>query len=541
MLIFRCLNPFDRINKEHLSIKSGDMMNGGNGYRFVGNIDDRRRFQRYSTSGQAYGNRRFVERLSDREIMKEHIKRQFAYTSNSPNYQFVNKLNNEYGYIIPQNQSKYPLNNCNKQFDNKNDSLITHQSNSSSINTYTNQNQQLKNNYTYLFNRQNTPNPNSLHNPESNESNSVHKTQNQNHLNEEKYEKLENDNKIKNKTENVKKKQNQQFVKISNNISMEIKFINLAGVNKGQSKINQDSVLINKFKSKDKTFYIFAVFDGHGKNGHHVSKYLKSNFTSLLKYQSDKEPGHVFNPASMPKLLKNCCTYLDKKIVELDSRKSSHRSSRTSYGSINSTQMPFDASLSGSTCSMIILTNNMLWSLSIGDSKSILIFQNIISSPRPSLGYYSYPISKIHSTDNLDEIRRVKKQGGVVKRATNYMYEPYGPLRVWNSKGKMPGLQVTRSFGDLIGKNCGVSAVPDILDLRIKDNTKAMIIATDGLWDMVSERRAIEVIKENGSLKEINKAIIDLRNYCVNKWKKTHNEIRQDDISIILVYFHQNY
>jgi hypothetical protein len=35
-----------------------------------------------------------------------------------------------------------------------------------------------------------------------------------------------------------------------------------------------------------------------------------------------------------------------------------------------------------------------------------------------------------------------------------------GPPRIWDSSLKFPGLQVTRSFGDLLGKHCGVSSIP---------------------------------------------------------------------------------
>ena len=35
-----------------------------------------------------------------------------------------------------------------------------------------------------------------------------------------------------------------------------------------------------------------------------------------------------------------------------------------------------------------------------------------------------------------------------------------GPLRVWLQSEDTPGLAVTRSMGDLIGKKCGVTADP---------------------------------------------------------------------------------
>lgn len=40
------------------------------------------------------------------------------------------------------------------------------------------------------------------------------------------------------------------------------------------------------------------------------------------------------------------------------------------------------------------------------------------------------------------------------------MGEPIGPLRVWLKNENVPGLAMTRSFGDLVGASVGVSPVP---------------------------------------------------------------------------------
>lgn len=40
--------------------------------------------------------------------------------------------------------------------------------------------------------------------------------------------------------------------------------------------------------------------------------------------------------------------------------------------------------------------------------------------------------------------------------------EEIGPLRVWIKNEHVPGLAMTRSFGDLLGASVGVSAIPEI-------------------------------------------------------------------------------
>ena len=53
--------------------------------------------------------------------------------------------------------------------------------------------------------------------------------------------------------------------------------LSVAGKNFGVKKINQDTPIASVNINGIKGFNIFGVLDGHGTNGHHVSKYL-SNF-----------------------------------------------------------------------------------------------------------------------------------------------------------------------------------------------------------------------------------------------------------------------
>lgn len=58
-----------------------------------------------------------------------------------------------------------------------------------------------------------------------------------------------------------------------------------------------------------------------------------------------------------------------------------------------------------------------------------------------------------------------------------------GPLRVWQQNLKYPGLAMTRSFGDTMGRSAGIICEPEILDINLKKNSKIIIIASDGIWE----------------------------------------------------------
>jgi len=49
-------------------------------------------------------------------------------------------------------------------------------------------------------------------------------------------------------------------------------------------------------------------------------------------------------------------------------------------------------------------------------------------------------------------MQRIIKAGGRVKRMCDNNGNPIGPYRVWKKFGKAPGLAMSRSIGDSVGK-----------------------------------------------------------------------------------------
>ena len=50
----------------------------------------------------------------------------------------------------------------------------------------------------------------------------------------------------------------------------------------------------------------------------------------------------------------------------------------------------------------------------------------------------------------------------------------------------MPGLAMTRSFGDKIGCQAGVIAEPEIFEMELSSEDKFMVIASDGVFEYMS-------------------------------------------------------
>jgi len=101
----------------------------------------------------------------------------------------------------------------------------------------------------------------------------------------------------------------------------------------------------------------------------------------------------------------------------------------------------------------------------VGDSRAVAIGE--ISTRR---------LTTDHRATDPDEARRVVEEGGVVRR------------------GRVNGqLSVSRSLGDHHLKGAGVSCVPDYCTCSAS-GSHALVIASDGLWDALSDDDAREVL-----------------------------------------------
>lgn len=320
-------------------------------------------------------------------------------------------------------------------------------------------------------------------------------------------------------------------------VDVEMKFVNKAGLEKGVEKVSQDSVLISKFKISGEVFFVFAILDGHGSHGHHVSQFAKKNIVTVIKFflRKQAKAGAIrVKPA-----LRETCYYMNSKIKRISEAfckkwgSELNASLARPEGSFES----FDASLSGTTCSLVMLRRNKLYSLSLGDSKALL---GSLHAGQGLFRMVPSPISFEHKASSRSEQNRVRAAGGILAPLLDKDGKELGPLRVWNAERKYPGLMVTRSFGDLMGKQCGVSGEPDIIDVNLKRGHRCLIVASDGFWDVNSDSEALASLysKETGQMLDSEKVLLDMTKRTIERWGRSFKGLHRDDISIILVYFH---
>ena len=69
---------------------------------------------------------------------------------------------------------------------------------------------------------------------------------------------------------------------------------------------------------------------------------------------------------------------------------------------------------------------------------------------------------------------------------------------------------LTRSIGDREMKDYGVCSTPFVNIIKIMDNFKFIIIASDGIWDVINDDELFNISKLNLNCDEMSKRIIEL-------------------------------
>lgn len=94
-------------------------------------------------------------------------------------------------------------------------------------------------------------------------------------------------------------------------------------------------------------------------------------------------------------------------------------------------------------------------------------------------------MTRDHKPNEKDEAARIKKRGGRIQPFRDEDNEFIGPPRVWIKEEEIPGLAMSRSFGDRVAASVGVIAEPEIFEYKLQEDDKFMIIASDGVWEFI--------------------------------------------------------
>ena len=285
----------------------------------------------------------------------------------------------------------------------------------------------------------------------------------------------------------------------------------------GNKKINQDSYIIERNINGILNFNIFGVLDGHGEFGHYASQFVSRYVISHIKnhplIKKCDEPKEIYQKLTLDgyQIIANIFTDAD---VQIQKEK-------------------FDVQNSGTTCIIVIQLEEKIICANTGDSRAIMIYDknnndNLVNTKIYNLSYDCKP-------ELPNESQRIYECGGCVERALDDNDQEGGPYRVWVYGEDYPGLAMSRSIGDLDAKKIGVIPNPQIVEYTLDSNSKYMLIASDGIWEFITNEEAMRVGNKFYLRNDAMGLCNELYRESVNYWLKEDCVI--DDITLIVVFF----
>ena len=206
----------------------------------------------------------------------------------------------------------------------------------------------------------------------------------------------------------------------------------------------------------DKKLSLFGIFDGHG--GNDVVKYIKDRLPEIIKT-------NLLNNNSYDNSIETKISLAFNKIDE---------------------ELKFyDSEHTGSTATILLLTEDKIYCANVGDSSAFIIYDN-----------HLLKINTDHKCIDQKEEERILRSGGKI------------------TKNRVMGqLVLSRCLGDLYCKKYGVSNIPDISINKLERNIKYIVVASDGVWDVVGENDLMNLSKNrknaDGFCKDLVKLAID--------------------------------
>ena len=275
----------------------------------------------------------------------------------------------------------------------------------------------------------------------------------------------------------------------------------------GILKYNQDNFFIYKNLNDESNVLVIGVCDGHGLVGHDVSKYLITNLPKNLNTALKKTNKYISHKETLYSTLKQVFIETNKSLCKVQS---------------------IDTKFSGSTCVTIILTKNKIISANAGDSRAVM--GRYINGK-----WINIDLSHDQKPNNPGEKERILSHGGRIEAYKDENGGDFGPPRVWLKNEDIPGLAMSRSFGDEVAASVGTISEPEIEEYEITEDDKFIIIASDGIWEFISSQECVEFIKDFYEKKDLKGCLKFLLNESSKRWIKEEEVI--DDITAVLIFF----
>jgi len=237
---------------------------------------------------------------------------------------------------------------------------------------------------------------------------------------------------------------------------------------------------------------------------------MEDRYSAVVNIQGDPKQAFygVFDGHGGTKAADFAAENLDKNILhEVGRRDGQEIAEAVKYGYLSTDSEFLKEDIRGGSCCVtaLIKEGNLVVS-NAGDCRAVL-----------SRGGIAEALTSDHRPSREDEKGRIEKLGGYVDCCHG----------VWRIQGS---LAVSRGIGDRHLKQW-VTAEPETKILKIEPNFEFLILASDGLWDKVSNQEAVDIARP--SFTGIQKP--ELLSACKKLAALSISRGSTDDISVMLI------
>ncbi|KAL9421584.1 hypothetical protein AB3S75_033956 [Citrus x aurantiifolia] len=226
----------------------------------------------------------------------------------------------------------------------------------------------------------------------------------------------------------------------------------------GRRRDMEDTVSIHPSFCKQNRAHFYGVFDGHGCS--HVAMKCKDRLHDILREEIES-CNVVEESVKWKQTMQASFGKMDKEVQDWSV------SSKISNCRCELQTPQCDAV--GSTAVVAVVTPEMLIVSNCGDSRAVLCRNGV-----------AVPLSNDHKPDRPDELLRIEAAGGRV------IY--------WDGPRVLGVLAMSRAIGDNYLKPYVISE-PEVTVTERTAEDECLILASDGLWDVVSNETACSVVR----------------------------------------------
>lgn len=269
----------------------------------------------------------------------------------------------------------------------------------------------------------------------------------------------------------------------------------------GRRRVNEDRVVTKQ--NPEAGYVIAGVYDGHNgaKTSSHLAKHLHRDVMHEMEALAHNGPSQRFRLC--------CCARrrtFQQAVVHALHTCFTECDDRIQYGN-RKTHEP-----SGSTAVLTIVDSTHIYVANVGDSRAVLC-----------RGGKALPVSNDHKPYLDREKQYIESKGGFV--AGKYMINPM----------TSEALAVSRAFGDIAFRkkpNNILSCKPDVVHMRRSRHDRFLLLATDGLFDVMSNQEVCDAVMKSYSNPGVP---------CADIAKELAEEAicqgSMDNVSIVIVFF----